>query len=327
MSKKDFLIKVKRLPYAVYFIIFLIGIILSFISFLLMKDSNVSSAFLNLGIDLISVPLIFFILNLFYIGDDNNERIDEIKNVITDHLSNVCHKISSESPDKKYESSNYAKEVFNSDITDDLYKSPFYYFQGTTAKYVPIRLMGINTSKLLDSVRIVILNPTNENAIQLRAKDRTQKPGYSSKSLTQLNQEIKNEIYMSIIALFDCRDVCPIEIIYDYSGTSVYRLEIFNNHSYLSFYQSETSFKKQFPETIRYTNDSLIHKMYQSQFQRLANITKDKIIFNNRSKETTLYNHLRKIGCDIHKDTIENLRSSFEAFRMKNDEQINTFQR
>ena len=310
---------IKRYPFAVYSIILVTGILLITIP-LLKQEENIWTVLLNLGTDFIGVTLVFFVLRLFFLEDNSSEKIEDIKGALS---KQILSEMSIHTPDKIYDSSQSALKSFNYDLTIDVCNSSFYYFRGTGAKYIPVRLLYTHNS--LAQIRIVMLDPRSQDAIELRARDRARNPAYANKTIAQLVAELRDEIYMTVIGLFDCGNICPIDIIYDATGTSVYRLEIFDQHTYISFYQTSESFKSTFPETVRYRKESLHHNMYKIEIQRLVSVANNIFAINKQSKETALRDHLASIKCESDDNALNDYRTRLDAFYRKTKETTNVF--
>lgn len=315
--------RARRYPIAVYIIFALLGIILIIIP-VLGNQETIFAAMLSMGTDFVGVALIFFVLRLFLLDEKDNieESLEEIKSDFTSNITGELNKYYSiNTPDKIYHSSQSFRKEFNLDLTSDFSKSSFYLFRGVSAKYVPVRILG--TQNTLSFVKVIMLNPNNDRIINLRAKDRTLNPKYIGKSIPQLANEIKEEIFITIIGLYECRHVCPIEILYDNSGTSVFRLEIFEQHTYISLYHTDDSLSNSFPETIRYSKGTLFHQIYRMDSFRLFDISQNKLAINNATSEKDLYDHLKELGSKVDRKTIEYYQSAFSNFKDEVIEEIN----
>lgn len=185
--------------------------------------------------------------------------------------------------------------VFNAALTKDLKSSSFYLFRGISAKYVPCRVMS--SRHHLSVLKVIILDPRDSRSIGLRARDRKRNPKYAGKSMDELASSIRKEIYMSVIALFDCRDVCPVEIAYGV-GTSVVRFEIFDEALYMSLYHTDKASELHYPETIRYSSKSVLYNLYTLDTFREFDLSEKQLKFNSGSSEGILLNHLREIGLE-----------------------------
>jgi hypothetical protein len=108
----------------------------------------------------------------------------------------------------------------------------------------------------LTRLQVIILDPTVSQVIRRRVSDRHRNPRYDGRSDDSLVEALRNEIYMAVVALFDCRDVCAVEIAYA-SETSVVRVEMVDDALYMALYLTEQSSRQPFPEALRYSRESI----------------------------------------------------------------------
>lgn len=201
---------------------------------------------------------------------------------------------------------------FNADLTADLKESSFYLFKGISAKYVPARLMY--SDHHLSILKVLILDPRDAPSVSLRAKDRAHNPLYPGQTMNERRVGLERELYMGIIALFDCKHICPIEIAYG-QGTSVIRLEVFDRALYLSLYHSSKAALSAFPETIRYTRDSMLYDIYRIDSFRTFDISEERIRFDSTTSEKTLLEHLELMGMkNASHEELEKYRQEFRTF-------------
>jgi hypothetical protein len=201
---------------------------------------------------------------------------------------------------------------FNSDISNDLRGSSFYFFHGVSGKYVAARVMY--SRHPLSLLRVMIIDPRDVRSLALRARDRSTNPKYRGKTIDDLIAEVKSELYMSIISLFDCRYLSSVEIAYGV-GTSVLRLEIFDEAMYMSLYHTVKSSQLHFPETLRYSKSSVLYDMFRLHTAREFDICDKRIRFDSVSDEETLLDHLREMGMeDPSLGSVGALREEYKTF-------------
>ncbi|MEU6034697.1 hypothetical protein ABZ801_04760 [Actinomadura sp. NPDC047616] len=154
----------------------------------------------------------------------------------------------------------YDKE-YNRHVTDSLANTRSYYFRGTSAKYVPARLHRAPRGNLRD-VRIIMLDPRNREVLEARAAIKKDQTG-STEKVEDLAAEIKEEILMSVVALYECRNFCSPEIAFvqDVAAT---RIEMFDDAAYISWYQGPDSANKPFPESLKFARGTFLYEV-QSQ--------------------------------------------------------------
>ena len=126
------------------------------------------------------------------------------------------------------------------------------FFRGTSAKYVPARLR--NSNHHLDSTQVISLDPADAAAIEARTRDRRRRPGFENQAIADVQEAIRGEILLALVVLFDCRDLCDIEIGF-LATTSPVRIEIFDNAIYTSIYRSPESLRNTHPETARFSKE------------------------------------------------------------------------
>ena len=211
--------------------------------------------------------------------------------------------------------------LFNEVLDEDVCSSTFYFFKGVSGKYLPIRLKD-NRHKL-HRVQVLILDPTDEESLLLRAKDKYNTPPYIGMSIPEIKEEIKKEIYFCLVNIFDCRHICQIDIAFQ-EGTAVYRIELFDDSLYLSSYLTKDSIGMLFPESFKYAKSSLHYHIYKEECLRQFQVSKNKISFQNSSTENDLLNSLNKLGLILKSDQIDSIRKEYKSFEKKFKNKINT---
>jgi hypothetical protein len=182
---------------------------------------------------------------------------------------------------------------FNRDLTRDLCASTTYFFRGTSARYVPARLRHSDPN--LQGVRVLLVDPRNDGAMDARAQDRRRRPQYGDKPLAEIKQDIRNEILDSVIALFDCRYVCTIELGVA-AGTSSLRIEIFDDAIYLSLYRAPSSVRSSHPETVRFDKTSQLYEIFRDECRRQFEVADIHRLFTTRDDEADLLRYLDQLG-------------------------------
>lgn len=123
---------------------------------------------------------------------------------------------------------------FNRDLTRHLTRSRSYEFHGPTGVYVGARLRVGRATDRLAHVRVRISSPTSQAALHHAAHDRMQRPQHAQKDIEDVIAEIRLDIYMAIVGLFDARGCAnQIEIVLDERGVSE-RIEHFTDAVYVA---------------------------------------------------------------------------------------------
>jgi hypothetical protein len=209
------------------------------------------------------------IFALIYTLLANREYTELIRTEITDQLNNNRKETLKEIrhlnvlflPTDQYPASKDFDLRFNKDLNRDLCSSSFYYFRGTSAKYIPARLEACTHN--LEKVQVILLELTNPAAMDARARDRQRRPGDGGHT----SSEIRDEILLGLVALFDCRKESDIEIGFT-KITSPLRVEIFGDAIYRSPYRTPESQRNIHPETARFSNASQTYHIDREEFRR-----------------------------------------------------------
>jgi ADP-ribose pyrophosphatase YjhB (NUDIX family) len=180
--------------------------------------------------------IIFAVIYTIFANREFSELIKaEITGQLTDHMDKILHDIKQLNelflPTDQYPATREFNPKFNRDITADMCHSSSYFFRGTSAKYVPARLS--TSEHHLELAQVILLDPRDRSAIDARAADRRRRPEHDGKAFADIELAVRNEILLALVALFDCRDQCDIEIGFS-ATTSPVRIEIFDRAIYTS---------------------------------------------------------------------------------------------
>lgn len=119
---------------------------------------------------------------------------------------------------------------------------------------------------------------------------------------------------MSIVALFDCRHKCPIQIIYTLD-TAVTRAELSEDSIYISWYHSPTSPGTVFPETLRFPAGSILYETLKLDMTRQFEIFDEGVTFDSSQGDDYLVEHLCKVtGNNVRDESLVQWRSTYRAF-------------
>jgi hypothetical protein len=215
-------------------------------------------------------------------------------------------------PTDQYPAAKEFDTRFNRDLTRDLCHSTFYFFRGTSAKYIPARI-GV-CDHHLESVQVVLLDPRDNMTIEARAADRRKRPEYQGKALSAIESEIRAEILLGFIALFDCRDQCDIEVGFSV-GTSPVRIEVFDDAIYTSMYRSAESQRNTHPETVRFSRDSQTYQIFRDECRRQMQLAASRRRFTPHDSDRELCGFISSLGFgDVGPAELEEQRRSYQTF-------------
>ena len=266
---------------------------------LLYADHTVSvrDKFTQIGAGL-AASIIFAIIYTILANREYAELIrSEIEAQLTDHLNNILHHVKqlnqSFLPTDQYPATKEFDPRFNRDLNNDMCRSKSYFFRGTSAKYVPARLRLCDHH--LEVAQVMLLDPRDHNAIEARAKDRRRRPEYEGKPLNVIEGEIGQEILLALVALFDCRDQCDIEIGFS-TTTSPVRIEVFDDAIYTSLYTSPDSQRNTHPETARFSRDSQTYQIFRDECRRQIQLASPRRRFTTRENDQDLTAFVESLG-------------------------------
>jgi hypothetical protein len=202
---------------------------------------------------------------------------------------------------------------FNRDLMRDLQASTLYTFRGASAKYVPVRVA--HSGGTLTSLRVIVLNPNSGAAVQRRARDRAQNPKYAGVSAAELQGKLLTEVRASVIALFDCRFTCAVDISFVDSEPAVTRLELLDGAAYVSLYHSGGSAVHAYPETVRFDRSNALYSVYLLETNRQFEDAPMRTRFGSRDGDSDLDRHLTSLGLGATSlDELATIRIANKAF-------------
>jgi hypothetical protein len=137
------------------------------------------------------------------------------------------------------------------------------------------------------------------------------------KTVDELVYELREELLMSIVALFDCRNKCPIQLIYTLD-TAVTRTELCDDSAYISWYHSPTSPGTVFPETLRFPSGSVLYETLKLDITRQFEIFDYGVTFDSSQSDVDLLKHIRKLTeDDPDEHSLAQWRSAYHTFIMR----------
>jgi len=280
------------------------------------RSISVKDKFTQIGAGL-AASIIFAIIYTIFANREYAELIrSEIEGQLTGHLNNILHHVKQLNqlflPTDQYPAGREFDPRFNRHLNTDLCHSNFYFFRGTSAKYVPARLKICDHH--LEVAQVVLLDPRDSDTIEARAKDRRRRPEYEGKPLDVIAGEIRGEILLAVVALFDCRDQCNIEIGFS-TTTSPVRIEVFDHAIYTSLYTSADSERNTHPETARFSQDSQTYQIFRDECRRQLQLASCRRVFTTRENDRDLSEFAASLGfTGVGPDELDRQRELYRTF-------------
>ena len=265
----------------------------------------------------LAASIIFAIIYTVLANREYAELIrSEIETQLEDHLTDILHHIKQLNqlflPTDQYPATKDFDPRFNKDLNRDLCRSTFYFFRGTSAKYVPARLRVCDHR--LEVAQVILLDPRDNATIEARARDHRRRPEYEGKALEAIEEQIRDEILLALVALFDCRDQCDIEIGFS-TSTSPVRIEVFDNAIYTSLYTSADSQRNTHPATARFSRDSQTYQIFRDECRRQLQLASCRRRFTTGENDQDLSDFVASLGfTDIGSAELVQQREEYRAF-------------
>lgn len=289
------------------------------VAFLLLfpsKDLKVRDALSALGLNLIASVLFALIFSLIntrvqerVVLDSIDERFQDVLNKVAEHIASYNAEYL---PRAYYPASNQLGKEFNEAIMTSLRSSDRFIFRGTSAKYVAARVRSHHGR--LQDLKVVTLDPGSPQVLRRRAIDRQRYPHLQGMDVEEIVARTKDEILMAVVALFDCRRICTVEIAY-VADTSVKRIEMLEDCVYISSLQSTSSENAEFPETRCFSARSFAYTTEELDAKRLMEIAEKKVTFSRYASDEDLLAHLRSLtGRQVTEEEVEGWRTQYATF-------------
>lgn len=269
------------------------GVALAFLD----KDLDSSEIASAIGLNLIASVL--FALIFSYISGTIQERLllERIEGSISKVSQELFVKLAGYQdhymPTITYGAGEQWQRAYNDDVTASLLESASYAFRGTSAKYVASRLRRVPRGKLR-RIDIVMLDPRSDQALQARA-DIKQAQTRTSKEVSELAEEIKNEILLSVVALFDFRHSHELKIAF-VANVAATRIELFDDAAYISWYQGPESADKPFPESLKFTKGTFPYEVQAQEVHLSKGLAGYTMEITRNTNQADLLRHLEELA-------------------------------
>lgn len=194
-------------------------------------------------------------------------------------------------------------EKYNRDLMHSIRRSKEYFFFGPSAKYVAERVKYLGC---VETLNVVMVCPNFSNLLHISLTKSSAIPrGSGGSGEDRQMQAYREELFGSIITIFDLRhDVRDIRIAYT-TDPMVYRFDMTSEQTYLTLFKDEiegrayedSPGKKPMPPAYRFSSSTLVHKMFRDELnQRFTVGLGNSIVFTGENRVTDLVDHLRKIS-------------------------------
>jgi hypothetical protein len=200
---------------------------------------------------------------------------------------------------------------FRKKLAEGLTTTTQYMFRGSTGRYISAFLEKHGRTGLKCS--ILVVDPRETHAVRVCAVNRYAVRS-GAKLTKQFEAEIREEIYVAIVRLFDLREHFKIEIGLC-NDLLFYRSEILDDAAFISFYTA--TIDAIYPPTYVYsrTKGGFYYGAFRRDFEQSWEYAKDKFSMTIDTSEEALQEFLLRIGAakkENIQEKIAQLRSSTE---------------
>lgn len=236
-----------------------------------------------------------------------NHILAKIEEVEKSHYHEIALHFRELIPSQSFPPTDKPGQTFNHLLADELLRSRTYFFKGVTGRYIASRLAVACRQNL--TCKVLLTDPTQKEALHLYVKNRFGIT-LSSSATEERVEQVRREIFMTIVDLFDiARWISPIELRM-YRGPVFYRTELLDGFLMISYF---TSHPTAYPTTYLYEKESFYYKTYLTDFQQTFELAERSLVLQPKTTEQDLKAFLTTIGCDLA--LIPQLQQEAEQFR------------
>lgn len=216
-------------------------------------------------------------------------------------------------PIKVFTQSELPTEEFDIYFSKFLKDSKTYKFKGDAGSFTSFRLSCFFNKHHTDiDIILLLLDPRDLYLFEERAKIELSslKDDFTKSDLIQTTEQIRNSVYVTLIALFDISHKINVEVAF-HKELLFFRSEILDDGIFLSYYLGGD-----FPGTYLYIKKTFVYEAYLHNFKQNYNAATYRINFNSTIKDEDFISHLEKLGCSYNLDALRQLKKQrFEKYQ------------
>lgn len=215
-------------------------------------------------------------------------------------------------PVNRFPPSDSFDDGFNRVLMDDIGGSRVYDFCGPSARFVAARLAHVRTPP--QQVRVAMMDPGSASSIVRRAADRQRWASSAGRTLAQLQADLRDELLITIVALFDYRTTAPVRLVYT-DDAVVYRMELTDRSLFFSWYHGPDSAGKEMPEAVQFSVDSMYYQVMQQEMTRRFEVLRKQVHFESGQSDDDLLRHLHEMtGRRVDAAELATLRADYDHY-------------
>lgn len=264
------------------------------------------------GTTIIASTLFYVFYSRFLEREVLQEVTEEAAEVAADHASQLYQsRFSRMMPTKIYPATRMPMPDFEAHLEEVLRGSRHYKFKGDNGGYTVFRLDRLcKNSPFLDKdIELQVLDPQEKYLLRERAKIELAEsnPSYQLEQLEPYIDDMRNNIYVTIVAAFDVRHKTRIRIRF-HKEHLFFRSEIFDGGIFLTYYLGG-----EFPSTCFYDRETMSYDAFLENFRQIWKSGKPtELEFSTQDGDDWLRERLAALGCD--KDLTELRKDKEQLF-------------
>lgn len=295
----------------------LIGMILIICSLIFSDNISWQDILLACGGSIVASTLIYLFYSKFaeqktltYVANNVTERaINQSFNLFTTRFENML-------PSKVYPETKVPIKDYDLHFLDVLNRSKIYYYKGAAANYALFRLRELCACGKLPpnkEIRFILMDPRENHLFQNRAQ--TQIVYKNEYTINDLAEKYRNDVYVSLIALFDLRDKLNIEVAF-HKESLFFRTQLFDSGLFLTYYIGH-----EFPAEYFYGENTLSYLAFRQNFLDNYKIKDFHFTITPNITNEDIIEILKSLKCNY---SIEDLRYKKEEAYKRYSEMVKT---
>lgn len=236
-----------------------------------------------------------------------DQTLAKIEEVEKSHYHEISHHFRELIPSRSFPPTDKPDKAFNQLLADELLHSRSYSFKGVTGRYIASRLAVARRHNL--ACKVLLTDPTQKELLHQYVKSRFGIT-LSSDEMEKRVEQVRREIFMTIVDLFDIARWTSLIDLRMYRGPVFYRTEILDAFLVISYFANQPT---AYPTTYLYEKESFYYETYLTDFQQTFELAERVILLQPRTSEQELHSFLKTIGCDPA--MVPQLHQEAELFR------------
>lgn len=220
-------------------------------------------------------------------------------------------------PQAVFGDSELPKSEFSRAFAALLNDSSRYDFKGASAVFAAFRLATLKWRpeiQRLEEVRLRLADPRNDAMMRAHARIMRAEQRGGSKTIEQFQEQLRLDIAVSLVALFDIRAERP-SAVYFHTDLPLFRCEMFDGGMFLSYYSFNLG-RSAYPEALQYPRETRPYQAYRQGLELTRECASCVLAFRDEgasadtiSKPDQLTEWLQRLGLNQDLDALRNHRS------------------